>query len=137
MRSVVTVVTKEEMLAKKDDWLSRKDEIQSSFMERIEDPALDGALGLSLIGAGAGTIIINMVQRRRSVLGYLVGVAFVLLGVAVLGGTYRVRSGRISEAEDQVREQLAALDPIARAQVLRSMASEQVAPFINRGVPSN
>lgn len=131
------MVTKEEMLAKKDEWLSRKDEIQAGFMERIEDPALDSALGLSFIGAGAGTIIINMVQRKRSVFGYLIGAAFVLLGVALLGGAYRVRSGRISDAENQVREQLAALDPIARAQVLRSMASEQVAPFINRSVPSN
>lgn len=131
------MVTKEEMLEKRDEWLARKDEIQASFADRVEDPVLGSAVGLSLIGAGAGTIIVALVQRRRSVLGYLVGVAFVLLGVAALGGTYRVRSGRISEAEEQVREQLAALDPIARAQVLRSMATEQVAPLINRGAPAN
>jgi hypothetical protein len=134
---VVTVVTKEEMLAKKEEWLAKKDEIQAGFIERVDDPVLDSAVGLSLIGAGAGTIIVNLIQRKRSVLGYLVGVAFVLLGTVVLGGTYRVRSGRISETEAQVREQLAALDPIARAQVLKSMATEQVAPFMNRGVPAS
>ena len=131
------MVTKEEMLAKKDEWLARKDEIQAGFIDRVDDPVLDSAIGLSLVGAGAGTILINFIQRRRSIVGYLVGMAFVLLGVAVLGGTYRVRSERISDAEEQVREQLSALDPVARAQVLRSMATEQVAPFISRTVPSN
>jgi hypothetical protein len=131
------MVTREEMLAKKAEWLARKDEIQASFIDRVDDPALDSAIGLSLVGAGAGTIIINLIQRKRSIVGYLIGAAFVLLGIAVLGGTYRVRSGRISDAEEQVRAQLSALDPVARAQVLRSMATEQVAPFINRGAPSN
>ena len=131
------MVTKEEMLAKKDEWLARKDEIQAGFIDRVDDPVLDSAIGLSLIGAGTGTIIVNLVQRKRSVFGYLIGVAFVLLGVVVLGGTYRVRSGRINDAEEQVRAQLATLDPVARAQVLKSMATEQVAPFINRGVPAN
>jgi hypothetical protein len=131
------MVTKEEMMAKKDEWLARKDELQAGFIDRVDDPVLDSAIGLSLVGAGAGTIIVNLIQRKRSVFGYLVGVAFVLLGVAVLGGTYQVRSGRISEAEEQVREQLAALDPIARAQVLKSMATEQVAPYIGRNAPAN
>lgn len=131
------MVTREEMLVKKDEWLAKKNEIQAGFIDRVDDPVLDSAIGLSLIGAGAGTIIVNLVQRKRSVFGYLVGVAFVLMGIVVLGGTYRVRSGRISEAENQVREQLSALDPVARAQVLKDMASEQVAPYINRGVPSN
>jgi hypothetical protein len=131
------MVTKEEMLARKDEWLARKDEIQAGFIDRVDDPAFDSALGLSLVGAGAGTIIINLVQHKRSALGYLIGAAFVLLGVAMLGGAYRVRSSRISVAEERVREQLSALDPVARAQVLRDMASEQVAPFISRAAPSN
>ena len=131
------MVTKEEMLIRKDEWLAKKDQIQTSFMDRVDDPAYSSALGLSLVGAGAGTIIINLVQRRRSALGYLIGVAFVLLGVAMLGGAYRSRSGRISEAEEQVRAQLSALDPVARAQVLKDMASEQVAPFISRTAPTN
>lgn len=131
------MVTREEMLAKRDEWLAKKDEIQSRFVDRVDDPVLDGAVGLSLVGAGAGTIIVNLIQHKRSIFGYLIGVAFVLLGVAVLGGTYRVRSERITDAEERVREQLAELDPVARAQVLRSMASETVAPFIHRGVPTN
>jgi hypothetical protein len=131
------MVTREEMLAKKDEWLARKDDIQSRFVERIDDPALDSAIGLSLVGAGAGTIIISLVQRKRGMAGYLIGVAFVLLGVAVLGGTYRVRASRISEAEDQVRAELSALDPVARAQVLKDIATETVAPYMSRAAPSN
>lgn len=131
------MVTREDILAKKDEWLARKDEIQAGFIDRVDDPVLDSAIGLSLVGAGAGTIIVNLVQRKRSPFGYLIGVAFVLLGVVVLGGTYRVRSERISDTEAQVREQLSALDPIARAQVLKSMATEQVAPFVKRSAPSD
>jgi hypothetical protein len=133
----MNVVTREEMLLKKDEWLAKKDEIQAGFVDRVDDPMVGSAAGLSLIGAGAGTIIVNLLRRRRSVFGYLVGVAFVLLGVAALSGSYRVRSERITDAEDQVREQLSALDPIARAQVLKSMATEQAAPFINRGVQTD
>ena len=131
------MVTRDEMLAKRDEWLAKKDEIQARFVDTVDDPVLDSAVGLSLVGAGAGTIIVNLIQHKRSVFGYLIGVAFVLIGVAVLGGTYRVRSERITDAEERVRAQLAELDPVARAQVLKSMASEAVAPFIHRGVPSN
>ena len=94
-------------------------------------------MGLSLVGAGAGTIVVMAIQRKRGVVGYLIGALFVLLGIAVIGGAYRVRSERITDTEDSVRQQLSALDPIARAQVLQSMASEQVAPFIHRGAPTN
>ena len=130
------MVTKEEMLAKKDEWLARKDEIQSQFADRVEDPALGSAVGLSLVGAGAGTIVVLAIQRKRGMVGYLIGALFVLMGIAVLGGAYQARSERILDTEESVREQLSALDPIARAQVLQSMASEQVAPFISRA-PAN
>jgi hypothetical protein len=131
------MVTREEMLARKDEWLAKKGEIQASFSDRVDDPAFGSALGLSLVGAGAGTIIVNLIRHKRGALSYLIGAVFVVMGVAMLGSAYRVRSGRISEAEVQVREQLSALDPVARAQVLRDMASEQVAPFISRTAPSN
>ncbi len=133
----MNVVTREEMSARKEEWLAKKEEIQAGFADRVEDPLVGSAVGLSLIGAGAGSIIVNLLRHRRSVFGYLVGVAFVLLGVAALGGSYRVRSDRISDAEEQVRAQLSALDPIARAQVLKSMATEQAAPFIHHGVQPN
>ena len=131
------MVTKEEMLAKKDEWLARKDEIRLQFADRAEDPALRSAVGLSLVGAGAGTIVVMAIQRKRGVVGYLIGALFVLLGIAVIGGAYRVRAERITDTEDSVRQQLAALDPIARAQVLQSMASEQVAPFVHRSAPTD
>ncbi len=127
------MVTREDMIATRDEWVARKDELQSRFVDTATDPMVDSALGLSLLGAGAGTIIMMAVRRNRSLWGYVFGMAFVLAGIALLGGSFKVRAGRISEAEEQVRAQLASLDPVARAQVLKDMASEQVAPFIRRG----
>ena len=127
------MVTRDEMMAKRDEWMARKDELQGRFVDRATDPMVDSALGLSLLGAGAGTIVMGIVRRNRNVWGYVIGLAFVLAGVALLGGSYRVRAGRISAAEEQVRAQLSSLDPVARAQVLKDMAGEQVAPFIRRG----
>ena len=70
------------MLAKKEEWLAKKDEIQAGFADRVDDPVVGSAVGLSLIGAGAGTHHRQPSSAQRSVFGYLVGVAFVLLGVA-------------------------------------------------------
>jgi hypothetical protein len=127
------MVTREDVLAQRDEWLARKDELQARFVDKVDDSVVDSAIGLSLMGAGLGTIVMNIVQGKRSIWGYLIGAAFMMLGAAVLGGgAYSRRSGKISEAEEQVRMQLAGLDPIARAQILKDMAGETVAPFMRR-----
>jgi hypothetical protein len=41
-------------------------------------------------------------------------------------GLLERRTTHISEAEQVVRDQLSALDPVARAQILKDMAGEQV-----------
>jgi len=126
------MITREEMLARKDEWLERKDELKERFVERIDDPAVDAAIGLSLVGAGLGAVIISLVQGKRSAWVYLLPAVFILGGIAVIsGGAVSRRSDRITNAEAVVREQLAALDPIARAQVLKSAASETFAPFVH------
>lgn len=130
------MVTREEMMARKDEWVARKDEIAERFVDTATDPVVDSALALSLVGAGAATVIVSAVRRERGVLGYLVGMVFVLAGILVMSGALKERSGRISDAEVEVRAQLATLDPIARAQVLKDMAGETVAPFVRRGQPA-
>ncbi len=126
------MVTREELLAQKDEWLARKDEIRDRFIESVDDPAVDAAIGLSLVGAGMGTVIVNLVRGKRSAWAYLLPAVFILAGIAVIsGGAVSRRSGRISSAEEAVREQLAVLDPIARAQVLKDVAREQFAPFVH------
>jgi len=126
------MITRDEMLERKDEWLARRDEIKDRFVERVDDPTVDAAIGLSLVGAGLGVVIVNLVRGKRSVWAYLLPGVFILGGIAVIsGGAVSRRSDRIADAEDAVREQLAALDPIARAQVLRGVASETFAPFIH------
>ena len=124
--------TSEEMTARKDEWLARKDELKGRFVEKIDDPGVDAAIGLSLVGAGLGTVIVNLIRGNRNAWAYLLPAAFILGGIAVIsGGAVSRRSDRISSAEEAVREQLASLDPIARAQVLKDVASDTFAPLIH------
>ncbi|NTU71175.1 MAG: hypothetical protein HGB10_05080 [Coriobacteriia bacterium] len=127
------MVTREEILATKDEWLARKDEIRDRFVERIDDPAVDAAIGLSLVGAGLGAVIMNLIRGKRGAWPYLLPAVFILGGIAVIsGGAVSRRSDRIATASEVMREQLAGLDPIARAQVLKDVASESFAPLIHR-----
>ena len=125
---------REEITSRADEWLARKDEITSRFADRVDDPAVDAAIGMSLVGAGLGAVILNLVRGKRNAWAYLLPAVFILGGIAIIsGGAVSRRSDRISVAEEGVRAQLAGLDPIARAQVLRSAASEALAPFVHRG----
>jgi len=126
------MITREDMLERKDEWLARKDELKDRFVERADDPTVDAAIGLSLVGAGLGTVIVNLIRGKRSAWAYLLPAVFILGGIAVIsGGAVSRRSDRISDAEEVVREQLAKLDPVARAQVLRGAASETFGPLIH------
>ena len=125
---------REEITNRADVWLARKDELAERFAERADDPAVDAAIGMSLVGAGLGAVVLNLVRGKRNAWAYLLPAVFILAGIAVVsGGAVSRRSDKILVAEEGVRAQLADLDPIARAQVLRSAASETLAPFVHRG----
>ena len=125
---------REDAAARADEWLARKDELRDRFAERADDPAVDAAIGMSLVGAGLGAVILNLFRGKRNAWACLLPAVFILAGIAVIsGGAVSRRSDRIVAAEEVVRAQLARLDPIARAQVLRSAASDTLAPFVHRG----
>ena len=125
---------REEMRVRSEAIRARKDELQSRFVEYADDPTFDNALGLSLVGAGAGTIIFSLLRGKRSIWTYVFGGLFVVFGLSVMGGgAVSRRSDRIVEVEGAVREQLSQLDPIARAQIVRDMAADQMAPFMRHG----
>lgn len=127
----------ERIEAGRDQWTERKDELKERFTDASSSAAFVDALGVSLIGAGIGTIAMSLIRRRRSVLTYVIAGCFIVAGLGFVGGgAWGRRSAHISEAEDSVRDQLAALDPIARAQVLKDIAGEQVAPFVRRRAQS-
>lgn len=124
----------ERMEAGREQWAERKDELAARFSDVSTSAAAVDALGVSLIGAGVGTIVMSLIRRRRGALTYVIGACFIIAGLGFVGGgAWGRRSAHISEAEENVRNQLASLDPIARAQVLKDMAGEQVAPFVRRG----
>jgi hypothetical protein len=127
------MVTREEMMARAEGWRARKDEIQRQFAERVDAPSAEKAIGLSLVGAGVGTVVSNLIRRKRSPWAYVIPAILVLSGLAVMSsGAYGRRADRIAEAEEAVRGQLADLDPIARAQVLKEIAGETFAPYMHR-----
>ena len=125
------MITREDIEARKDELMARKEELQSRFVERLDDPVVDRAMGMSLIGAGLGTIVANFVRGKRNMWAYVLPSAFVLAGLAIMGGgAVSRRSVRISAAEQNVRAELAGLDPLARGRILRDMAKEKMAPFM-------
>jgi hypothetical protein len=82
-------------------------------------------VGLALALAGAVTLVLGMIKHSR----LLRALGFVL---ALAGGgvfarhKIAVRGEKIEAAENVVRDELAGLDPVARAQVLADIAHEQM-----------
>ena len=114
--------------AGRDEWADRKDAIKARFSDVSRKEATMDSLGVSLIGFGVGTIVKNLVGGRRSTTGYVVGALVAVAGALLLGmGLMERRIAHISQAEQVVRDQLSSLDPVARAQILKDMADEQVA----------
>lgn len=114
----------------REELLMRRDDIREQFNEHWDDPAIDNAVGLSLVGAGAATIAYGIFVKRRSIWYYLLAGAFMMAGAALMGGgAVSRRSTRISDTGEMVRAELLALDPIARMQVLRSVGRETM-PFV-------
>jgi len=78
--------------------------------------------------------VFSLVRGKRGMWTYLLAGLFVALGLTVMGGgALSRRSVRVSEVEDSVREQLAQLDPLARATILRDMAADTMRPFAHHG----
>jgi hypothetical protein len=111
----------------RDEWADRKEAIKARFSDVSRKEAAMDSLGVSLIGLGVGTVVRNLVSGRRTTTGYVVGALVAVAGALLLGmGLLERRTAQISEAEQVVRDQLSALDPVARAQILKDMADEQV-----------
>ncbi len=125
---------KDQMRESADALRARKDELQARFGEYADDPMVDNALGLSLVGAGAGAIIFSLLRGKRSIWTWAFGAVFIMLGFSVMGGgAMSRRSDRISEVESSVREKLGTLDPLARAMIVRDMAADAVSPLMSFG----
>lgn len=121
---------RDEMLARRDELKERADQIREKFAENVDRDTVSTAVGWTLMSGGIAFGVTQWIRGRRSVFG-LIGPALIVIGgVSLLGNSALHRRGiRIDEAEMAVREQLSALDPVARFRVLRDVNRESL-PFV-------
>lgn len=80
-------------------------------------------VGWLLIGGGIVGAAVQLLRRRRSVLGWIAPVGLIGIGSAIL---LNQRQTHMEAAELKIQAELDALDPVARAQVLKAVAQEQL-----------
>jgi hypothetical protein len=96
-----------------------------------EGSRIESGVGAALLGAGIVAGVLMATRRRRgffawAIPGAILAAAVVLLADVILD----VRSERIGEAEALIEAELADLDPIARAQVLKAVGERQIQAFV-------
>lgn len=92
-----------------------------------EEAQTEVAAGAAAIGSGLLVGVLTLTRKRRgffawAIPGALLGLGIVLLANALLD----TRTERIEEAEERISAELASLDPVARAQVLKSVGEQQM-----------
>lgn len=103
---------------------------QESLSERQQ---AEPAAAVSLLGAGLIAGAIALAKRRRTFLSLAIPSFLISLGTALLIDTFlKARKRRIEEAEQHIAEQLAALDPVARAEVLKRVGEQQIGELLKR-----
>jgi Flp pilus assembly protein TadB len=98
-----------------------------------DENLLEAGAGAFLISTGAVASVFNVARGRRGASAWVLPAILLAAGLALLiTGTMRWRTEKIESAEARVRAELDALDPFARAQVLKDMAQEQVEHYVPR-----
>ena len=104
-----------------------------AWREDLEMPSTqttETAAGAVLFGSGIVAVIINLIGGKRDFWAWLIPSLLLSGGAALLIAAFVQRRGvRIDAAEEAVRAELDALDPIARAQVLKEVAEDQLGRF--------
>lgn len=121
---------RDEMLARREELMERAAEIRERFQENVDRDTVATAAGWTLVSGGIAFGVTQYVRGRRGVWALLLPVALLAGGVALLTTGFAHRRGtKISAVEDEIRGQLAELDPIARMQILRDMRGDFM-PFV-------
>jgi hypothetical protein len=140
------MITREELMSRggdmRDDLMERRAalaeraaHIREQFAENVDRDAVTMTAGLTLVSTGLALGITYLIRGRRGFGLLAMPVMLVFAGMTLLGnGAWHRRGVHIDAAEIRVREELATLDPFARAQVLKDMATEAVAPFARTAV---
>lgn len=91
-----------------------------------EESRIEVGTAAALVGAGLVAAVASVAQRRRGFFAWAIPGALLSAGLVVLAGAMlSTRNDRILEAQTSIEEQLAALDPVARAQVLANVGQSQ------------
>jgi hypothetical protein len=80
-------------------------------------------IGWLLTGGGALGLFVNLLRGRRRRVDWAISLGLFGLGCSLL---LKGRQARMETAEESIRAELSALDPIARAQILKAVAEEQI-----------
>jgi len=95
---------------------------------RAETATAAALIGGSLI---AGASVLR--RERRTFFAWAIPGAILGAGIVMLLDVLLdARTERIEETEDRITQELEALDPVARAQVLRSVGEQQVRTVLHR-----
>ncbi len=80
-------------------------------------------IGWLLVGGGVVTSLIALLRREQHAAEWVLPVGLIAAGGSILINS---RQGQMEAAEASILSELDKLDPIARAQVLKSVAAEEV-----------
>jgi len=98
-----------------------------------DERSMEVGTGVGLVVAGALAAIVAVMRRRSGATAWVVPGVLLGAGAMVLGsGAWQERSRKIEETEEHIREDLDALDPVARAQVMKDLAREQLEPVLGK-----
>ncbi|MHB1136268.1 MAG: hypothetical protein ACYCXR_00780 [Coriobacteriia bacterium] len=87
----------------------------------------EAATAAAVIGGGLVVGALMLSRRRRGFFAWAIPGAILGLGIVLLSDViFDARTERIDEAEERISEELASLDPIARAQVLKAVGERQM-----------
>lgn len=79
--------------------------------------------GWLLVGSGVFGVIINLLRERRDLIDLVVPLSLLGLGSGVL---LQQRQSQMEAAEEKILAELDALDPIARVQILKAIAKDEL-----------
>jgi len=102
----------------------KKTSIAAEEVDRLPDRAMRREqLALVLVGGGAVGALITLLRSRRGPLDWVVSLSLMGAGLSFL---LEGRQEHIHDAEEVILAELEGLDPIARAQVLKTVAERQL-----------
>jgi hypothetical protein len=92
-----------------------------------EGSRVETGIAAGFVAGGLLAAAVMLLGKRRGFFAWAIPGAIFAVGAVLLSDVViDVRAERILEAEDRIHRELASLDPLARAQVLKSVGEQEV-----------